>query len=192
MAETTTVENGKPKKEQVARHTLLLPDGTETKDIHTATGIKYQDVSSGEVFTYQVPGATAGSPQTMLAVFGAKTKATNEASQIRQIERAGEDPECSQVDNIIEAFSKIDKGIWREPSEGGVGAAKVDRDSLALAIVEAQKALGNDRDLNAVRAKLDADPKFFRGARQAKDVTAIYNTLVGKETTPKTSADLAF
>lgn len=187
MTDTAAAEsNGKPKREQAAKHSFLLPDGTETKDIHVATGIKYQDVASGEVFTFQIPNAAAGSPQTMLAVFGAKTKATNEASQIRQ---QGDEAEVSQVDSIIEMFGKIESGVWREPSDG-VGVAKVDRDSLALAIVEAQKALGHDRNLNEVRARLDTDTKFFRGARKAEDVTAIYNKLVGKDSKPKSSADL--
>ena len=189
MSDTATASaNDKPKREQAAKHSFLAESGKETKDIHEATGIRYQDVASGEVFEYQIPGATAGSPLTMLAVFGSKTKATNEALQICQ---QGDEAEMSQVDAIIEVFGKISNGVWREPSDG-VGVAKVDRDSLALAIVEAQKALGHDRDLNAVRKKLDDDPKFFRGARKAEDVSAIYNRLVGKDAKPKTSADLAF
>ena len=178
MSDTAT--NGADKRTQVAKHEYLNANNEVTKDIHGATGIRYTDVESGEVFTYQIPGAQAGTPQTMLAVFGSKTKATNEASQVRQALRAGEDPETSQVDAIIEVFGKIDNGVWREPGEGRVGT-KVDRDSLASAIVEFAQSIGKAHDLAAVRQRLDDDVKFFRMARKDERITSIYNRLPGSE-----------
>lgn len=183
MSEQTQVET-EDKRTQVARHTYLDGEGNVTKDIHAATGISYEDVESGETFTFQIPGGSAGNAITMLAVFGAKTKATNEASQIRQQLRAGETPAQSQVDAIKEAFGKIAEGIWREPGEGRVGA-KVDRDSLAMAIVEFASTLPSakpeSKDVGAVRQRLDDDLKFFRTMRKDERVSAIYAKLTGLE-----------
>lgn len=188
---TQTPANGDDdgKRQQAAKHSFLRADGTETRDMHEAVGIRYQDVKSSEVFEYQIPGAKAGDPLTMLAVFGAKTKATNEASQVRQAEARGDDTDGSQVDAIIDVFAKISEGTWREVREGGVGA-KVDRDALAAAIVEAKAALGLTGDLLATRQKLDDDVAYFRKARKAPDVTAIYNSKVGKTAKPVSASDL--
>lgn len=174
------------KREQKAKHSYLAADGSVTKDMLEATGIRYEDVATGETFDWQIPGATAGSPQTMVAVFGSKTLATNEASQVRQAVGRGEDVDGSEVEGILARFALIESGTWREASEGGVGK-KVDRDVLAAAIVEAQAALGNTRDLADVRQKLDDNTKFFRDARKAEDVRAIYDAKMGRVAKPITS-----
>jgi hypothetical protein len=178
MSDTNQTED---KRTQVAKHEFLAADGTPTKDIHEATGIRYTDIASGESFDYQIPGASAGAPVTMFAVFGAKTKATNEASQVRQALARGEDVDGSQVDAIREVFGKISDGTWREPGEGRVGA-KVDRDSLAMAIVEFAGSLGKNPDLTEIRQRLDDDLKFFRTARKDERISAIYARLTGSET----------
>lgn len=177
------------KRAQRAKHEYLDAGGSPTKAMSEACGVKYTDIATGENFEFLIPGATAGSPQTMLAVFGAKTLATNEASQVRQAVARGEEVEGSEVDGIIARFDLLEKGTWREVGEGRIGV-KVDRDALAAAIVEAQAKLGKTRDLLEIRQRLDDDVAFFRKARKADDVTAIYNAKVGKETKPLTSGDL--
>lgn len=176
MSQTETAPE---KRQQQAKHSFLAADGSETKDMHEATGIKYVDIASGEEFTYQIPGATAGSPLTMLAVFGAKTKATNEASQVRQAIARGEDVDGSQVDEITAVFGKISDGIWREPGEGRVGA-KIDRDALAAAIFEANPNACEGKGLQAIRERLDDDPAYLRKARKVDAVTELYNAKVGR------------
>ena len=56
--------------------------------IEAAHGISYKEIASGKEFIFVIPDTAL----RMLAVFGAKTKATNEASAFRQAEAKGEDP----------------------------------------------------------------------------------------------------
>lgn len=180
MTDTTTAPDANDdKREQVAIHSWLDAEGNETKDIHVATGYRRKDKATNEIFEYKSQGK-AGSAAVMLELFGAKTKATNEASQVRQAERRGEDVDGSETDNVIEVFEQIANGVWREVREGG-GAAKVDRDALAASIVEAKQKAGLPaEDVLTYRQKLDDDVAWFRKVRKNPEVTAIYNAKVGK------------
>ena len=189
-------ESEKPKREQKAKHWLVDSQGEKTSQMAEAVGVGYEDVATGETVVHRlIPEGEdsiivgVGHPALMFGLFGAKTLATNEASQVRQAVKRGDDVDGSEVDGILARFALIDQGTWREVSEGPVGR-KVDRDKLAAAIVEAQAALGNDRDLAEIRQRLDDDTKFFRNARKAEDVRAIYDRLMGRESKPIDSSDL--
>jgi hypothetical protein len=133
----TTVTTAAPadtesKRESVAKHELIAAAGGAHTDIATATGIRYTDKASGNVFEYLIPGAQAGTPLTMFALFGAKTKATNETSRVRN--GTGGDT-TAQMEALDEVFESITNGVWREKAEGG-GGSRTDKDLLATILIE--------------------------------------------------------
>ena len=130
MTDTTT--NDKATREAVAKHELIAAPGGDHSDMQTAVGIRYTDKSSGEKFEYIIPGAVAGTPLTMLALFGAKTKATNETSRVRN--GAGGDHKA-QLEALDEVFESISNGVWREKAEGG-GGSRTDKDVLAQVLLD--------------------------------------------------------
>jgi len=183
------IVNGKVSRKR-ANHTYLGVDGSTVKDVHEAVGVAYEDVATGEKFSFAIPGADAGSPLTLLAVFGAKTLATNEASSVRNNPNRSDDDDTSEVEAIKDRFDLLATGVWREPGEGRA-PTKVDRDQLAAAIVDVASAAGKTLDVVAVRQRLDDEPAYFRTARQVPAVTDNYNKRVGKAAPkPKSVSDL--
>lgn len=122
MTDTTT-NTAKESARKVADHFLLDASGAVTKRMEDAVGIRYVSVDKPQApFTFMFDGATPGAPITMLALFGAKTKATNEASRVRNGDGGGAD---EQLDAIEDVFEQLGKGVWREKAEGG-GGARID------------------------------------------------------------------
>jgi len=128
----TTTASPADKREAVAKHELIAAAGGEHTAIESAIGIRYTDKASGNVFEYLIPDAKAGSPLTMLALFGAKTKATNETSRVRN--GTGGDT-TAQMEALDEVFESITNGVWREKAEGG-GGSRTDKELLAKILVE--------------------------------------------------------
>lgn len=123
MSETTTNAPAKESARKVADHFLLDAAGNVTKRMEDAIGIRYVSVDKPDApFTLMLDGATPGHIITMLALFGAKTKATNEASRVRNGEGGGAD---EQLGAIEEVFEQLGKGVWREKAEGG-GGSRID------------------------------------------------------------------
>lgn len=141
----------------VAKHELIHTPGGDHVGMTEATGIRYTDKATGEVFEFMIPGAQAGSPQTMLALFGAKTKATNEASRIRNGEKGDTQ---AQMEAIDEVFANIAKGIWREKAEGGSGS-RTDKALLAQVLIEAlgDKAQGT---VDTYQNRLETDEAYYK------------------------------
>jgi len=94
-----------------------------------AVACRYQDIETGRTKDYTPTGAA----KDMLALFGARTLMTNEASAIRNGKEAGGGNE--QMDAIDERFNGLDNGIWVDRTREGVGA-KIDKALLATAAVE--------------------------------------------------------
>jgi hypothetical protein len=128
----TPVTNPEVKRESIALHELISAPGGEHTDIQSAVGIRYTDKASKTAFEYIIPGAQPGTPLTMLALFGAKTKATNETSRVRN--GAGGDT-TAQMEALDEVFESITNGVWREKAEGG-GGTRTDKELLAQVLVE--------------------------------------------------------
>lgn len=182
-------------KRAVAKHYLLVANGTTTEDETKATGIRYVHLSTGRTFDYQVPQAVAGSPQTMLSIFGAKTLATNEASAMRQKEGDNSD----QVGAIEERFALVDTGQWVDRTrEGG---PRTDKDLLSQAginvmqaarVADGQAAYTAEEyaaQVASLRSKMEADAKVVTLVGKVAGVSAEYAKLAGKST--KTVSDLA-
>src|SRR3954463_9914673 len=105
-AASTPVTSATPaettKRESVAKHELITePGGEHTSDITKALGIRYVDKASGEKFEFMLPDAIAGHPMTMLALFGAKTKATNEASRVRNGQGGDTTAQFEAIDEVF-------------------------------------------------------------------------------------------
>lgn len=194
MTDTTQADDrtdAEPLKRKVAEHYLIDAQGATVENEEEATGIGYKLLAlADKPFTYQIPGAVAGSAQTMLAVFGAKTLATNETSQARNGKTAGGPQE--QWDAVSDRFALItgsesEAPKWIDRTREGVGA-KVDKPALAQAILQANP--GMQRTVEEVVAKLESDPAYMRNARTVPAVQAAYAAILGRPA--KTVDDLAF
>lgn len=178
-ADTTT------SKRKVADHWLIDAAGTTVEKEEEATGIGYKLVDlPGKPFIYQIPGAVAGSTITMQAVFGCKTLATNESSQVRHNPK-GEGTADEQLEAVRERFALMDSGVFVDRTRDGVGV-RIDLDMLSQASAEAAAAKGGTRTAAEYRAKFDADAAFLATAKNAyrndPALAAIYNRLAGRTT----------
>ena len=176
----------KDKRESVAKHDLIAALGGEHCNITEATGIRYTDKTSGTVFEYLIPGAVAGSPQTMLALFGAKTKATNEASRVRN--GTGGDT-TAQFEAIDEVFENITKGIWREKAEGG-GGSRTDKAVLAGVLVSFLESAGKlQGTVDTYQHRLETEDGYMKKVLSNDEIKSAYKKAVGK--TGPEAGDLA-
>jgi hypothetical protein len=172
---TTNTANDTDKRAAVAKHELIAAPGGEHVSIDQATGIRYTDRSTNKAFEYIVPNAVAGSALTMLALFGAKTKATNEASRIRNAEGGGAD---EQLDAIEEVFTNIDKGVWREKAEGGAGT-RIDKHLLAEVLLAAlgTKAQGT---VDTYQNRLETEEAYYKKVWSNDQIKTEYRKRAGK------------
>lgn len=154
---------------RVAKHEMLNAAGEVVEDEEDATGIRYTHLVDKKVFERQI-ATMSESAKLMLAIFGARTLATNEASQVKQ--KGGGD----YVAAIEDRFSLIEGGKWVDRSGGG----KIDLDTLAQAIVNVGANSGKTFDLAGVRKKLDDDAPWRAKVRQVKAITDEYATLKGR------------
>jgi len=188
MTDTTTNEatqtqtpvatpEAKEKRESVAKHELIAVAGGDHVAINEATGIRYTDKTSGTVFEYLIPGAAAGSPITMLALFGAKTKATNEASRVRN----GQNGDVTaQFEAIDEVFENISKGVWREKAEGG-GGSRTDKAVLAGVLVTFLEAAGKlQGTVDTYLNRLETEDGYMKKVMSNDEIKMAYKKAVGK------------
>lgn len=175
----------KPKREQIATHEFIDATGAVQESIESATGIKYTDKATGKSFVYQIPNAVAGSPLTMLAVFGAKTKATNSASAARQARDRDSTFTQDDIEYVTAVFADIQPGQWEKPGEGSKREPKYDLNVLTQVICDIiATATGKQQDPAKLREKLETDLKYRRGALARQDVRDAYAKAVGREDKP--------
>lgn len=165
------------KTKSVAKHELIAAAGGAHVAITEAVGIRYTDRASGQAFEFLIPGAVAGAPGTMLALFGAKTKATNEASRVRNGDGGGTD---EQMEAIDEVFANIAKGIWREKAEGG-GGSRTDKRLLAEILVTAlgDKAQGT---IDTYQNRLETEEGYIKKVMGNDAIKTEYRKRAGKKT----------
>lgn len=170
-------------KRAVAKHELLDASGAVVENEEEATGIRYTLLANNQAFDFQ-SSMTPGERNTLLAIFGAKTLATNESSAMRNSTKGAATPD-EQIDAVRERFALLETGKWVDRTREGVGA-KIDLDALANAICNVMVADGkytNDQvqseKLAATRAKLDDDKVFARKARQHPPFAAEYARIKG-------------
>ena len=96
----------------------------------------------------------------MLALFGAKTKATNETSRVRNGKNAGASNPIEELEALDEVFESITNGVWREKAEGGSGS-RTDKGALADVFIEMLGTTAKgDRDHYVQR--FTDDPKYMQ------------------------------
>lgn len=182
-----TIVDTEPTKRQVAKHSLLDAAGNVVEEMEQATGIRYQDIASGDTFDYQLKANSDG--LRMGALFGFRTLATNEASAARQKDGDSKD----QMAAIRERFALIDTGVWVDRTrEGG---PRLDQAVLATAVINVMVEGGKvqETERGARYAKLlenwAQDPKKATLAHSVPQVRDEYAKLTGK--TSRTIDDLA-
>lgn len=183
MTDTTTNEAPAPapapasddKRQSVAKHELIAAPGGDHVNITEAVGIRYTDKTSGEKFEYIIPDAVPGTAITMLALFGAKTKATNEASRVRNGQ--GGDTQA-QFEAIDEVFQNITQGVWREKAEGG-GGSRTDKALLAAVLIDAlgEKAQGT---VDTYQQRLETEEAYYKKVWSNEQIKAEYKRRAGK------------
>lgn len=183
-AETETV------KRKVAEHDLIDAGGAVVDEEEKAQGIRYTLLANNQAFEYQF--GKSQDADRMLALFGAKTLATNETSQARNSAKGAASAD-EQIQSVRDRFALIATGQWVDRTREGVGA-KIDKDALAEAIVRVQIAAGSktsDGELVTaelaaagykakVRQKLEDDAAFVRKARQVPAIATEYSAIVGR------------
>lgn len=169
-------------KRAVAKHELLDAKGELVENEEEATGIRYTLLANGQAFDWQY--GTNPDADRMIAIFGAKTLATNESSAMRNSTKGAATPD-EQIDAVRERFALIQTGKWIDRTREGVGA-KIDLDALANAICNVMVADGKytpeqvqNEKLAATRQKLDDDKGFARKARQHPPFAAEYAKIKG-------------
>lgn len=163
---------------KIAERDYLAPDGTVVDDEEEATGVRYTQLATGKQINYQIPEASPGKIQTMIAVFGLKTWIGNLVSQFK-----------GDLDAVVGRLNELAEGNWpgRAPGEGPV--SKINLDALAEAMAMVAEELGKikagdsaDQYKDRARAKLEEDPTLRRKFRADPQIGAKYNELVGKTT----------
>lgn len=162
---------------RVAKHEYLDATGNVVENEEDAHGVRYTLLASGKHFDYIVD--TASPAGRMLAVFGAKTLATNEASQARQ--KGGEN--ADQIGAITERFELIGTGKWVDKT----GGARFDLDTLAQAIVNVGASKGKSLEVAAIRERLDSTAPeasgltFFNTVKDVAEIKNEYTKLRGRK-----------
>ena len=184
MANVETADKAERGK---ADHFFLLADGvasvvdgkeTRKVDITEAIGYRYTDRATGRSFDFYpvLPkGMKAGSPLLMLALFGAKTQATNTASAARQARAEGrDDAPADDIAALQERFGPegLADGVWLPESQREGGP----RYNSAL-LAEAIAAAKGSTDVAAFAARIAAEPEYGPKAWQVKEVKAHYRRL---------------
>lgn len=165
MANTDQEET---KTRKLADHGLIGADGAAVDEQEKATGVTYKDLATGQVATYQIPGAVAGSVQTMLAIFGAKTLATNTASANKQ-----NDYPVGNVEAINTRFAAIVDGDWGV-ERGGGGGVRIDIDLLVEALAVQFKREKQPFDPDKYRTKITEDEAYRKRVFGLDSVKAQY------------------
>ena len=179
--------NESDKREFVADHEFIDAQGNEVEETETATGYRYTLLAiKNEPFVWQWDAANENE-RRMLALFGAKTLATNETLQVRNAKKnKGLDTLREQLTALQERFKMVGEGQWVDRTrEGGF---RVDRPKLATAAVnvkiEAGKLKEFDRDAEYARVlqKIEEDAEYLKRLRQIPEVIAAYAVVMGRPT----------
>jgi hypothetical protein len=176
-------------KRKIAEHTLLGADGSTVETEEEARGYSYKLLANGETFVWQWNDAPEAE-RIMLAIFGAKTLATNEVSQVRNGKEFKDSDDPAQYDKGIEAlrsrFADIRDGKWMDRTKAS-GESRVNKDQLSEAICQVLVGAGKktqdevDNGYKAtVRERLENDSEWMNKVRKQPDVAAEYARIAGK------------
>lgn len=176
-------------KRKIAEHTLLGADGSKVETEEEARGYSYKLLANNETFEWKWDDAPEAE-RIMLAIFGAKTLATNEVSQVRNGKEFKDSDDPAQYDKGIEAlrarFADIRDGKWMDRTSTA-GTTRVNKDYLAEAICTVLVNAGKKTDDEVaagykatVRDRLESDNEWMTKVRKQPDVAAEYARIAGK------------
>lgn len=181
---SSTDTNTAKKRLKVAEHEFIDAQGNAVDDGESAQGYRYTLLANGDTFDWYWTMAN-DDEKRMLAIFGAKTLATNETSQARNNPKSAGSA-AEQMEALRERFTMLRNGQWvdrtREP-----GVAKVDKQALAKAIIQVLidkgKITEGDRDATFATKfqQLEEDATYMRKARLVPEVSSAYAAIVGKQ-----------
>ena len=180
-ATATTAAPADEESKGVAKHELINALGGPHLDMLTATGIRYTDRASGEVKEFLIPGAKAGEAITMLALFGAKTKCTNETSRVRNGKGGDTTAQLEALDDFFENLTATPP-VWREKAESG-GGSRTDKNLLAEILIA---ALGSQAkgDSAFYVARMTDEKGYIRKILSNDSIKDEYNKRKGKVSAP--------
>lgn len=166
--------------EKVKRHQWLDAAGNLVDDVEAATGIRYT-TDEGATFDYQV-GGEPGLPQTMLAVFGARTLATNtvssfyEAAGADKVRPRKNDAPVDDITGLHERFAALVSGDWGASTGGGKGGTGYNLEDLCSALQSVIEGAGAPFDAARVADALRNGGRFKGADLDAKAYRkAVYN-----------------
>jgi hypothetical protein len=185
----------------MATHAFIDANGAQV-EIEKALGIRYwskdKAADSDPHFDHYIGAGDAGNPGTMLAVFGAKTLATNTVSSFYEglpkgapkgTQRARKaDAPVDDLAGLAERFAAIVAGDWGASSGGGGGVGYNLEDLLQAlddVMAEAGTQINRDKVAAALRdgggtykGKVIAEAKEYRKAiAGVEGVKARYETI---------------
>lgn len=174
--ETTTETT----KRKVADHEYLDAAGNIVDEEESAQGYRYKHLESQKDFTWQWADAT-DDERRMLAIFGAKTLATNETSAARNNSKGAASAD-DQMNAVKSRFDLIRGGTWLDRERGGGGFA-IKPELLAQAINNVRQALGKAvTDVGELLKRIAEEPGYSAKARKVPEVAAEYARLAGRST----------
>jgi hypothetical protein len=196
------VDQNRPKRKvvRIADHDYLDSAGNVVTDEESAQGYSYTLKSNPDnpfVWDYS-KASDAG--KRMLALFGAKTLATNVTSGLRNKDEGAAEPTADeQLAAVVKRFELIQNGQWTSGErEGGVGYnADGLTEALCLFMVESGKKTQVEVDEGwkaKARQRIDEDPAYVKQVRGNPQIQAHYARIMAerRSTTPSTANDLDF
>lgn len=177
--------SSKKVRAKVAEHEFIDAAGEPVDDGESAQGYRYTLLASGDSFDWYWAQAN-DDEKRMLAIFGAKTLATNETSQARNNPK-GSGSAAEQMEALRERFTMLRSGQWVDRSREG-SVVKIDKDALAEAICQVLVAKGKATEADIAggvkaqkRQLLEDDATYLRKSRQVPEVAIAYAAIVGRQ-----------
>jgi hypothetical protein len=185
MANVDQNTTAKKKRQAVAEHEFIDAKGEVVDDGESAQGYRYTLLANSDTFEWYWTLAN-DDEKRMLALFGAKTLATNETSQARNNPK-GSGSAAEQMEALRERFTMLRNGQWVDRSREGA-VTKIDKDALAEAICQVLVAKGKHTEEEiatsvkaAKRQQLEDDATYLRKSRQVPEVAIAYAAIVGRQ-----------
>jgi hypothetical protein len=144
-------------------------------EIEAATGVYYKSLADDKETSYQIPGAAAGTPQTMAAAFGLSTKFTHLASGNRQAKAKNQEAAESDVDAINDWLQLVATGTWADAS---VTAGRGIDQEVLLAAINEVKPFRDPAHREAVAQKIADEADYRATMRKHGAIAPIYDKLL--------------
>lgn len=181
MTDITQGDDNESERSQIANRYWIDGTGKETSE-EKAVAVSYEFLGrtkkgvtiQGDGKAYRYPIFAPGTRDGMLAGFGALQLMGNICNT--WMNDKGDKAPLAH-DAIAERFELLDTGVWVDRT--GVGA-RVDKPTMAQAIVNVGARKGKTLDVASVLAKLESDEAAFKAARDNAEFKNEYSALRGR------------